>query len=1280
MRLFVGACVFANAMLLAMPSSPTVISGSGTFQTNADKLTISLSSDRSIIEWDSFSLGSGDIVLFNQPNSTSACLSRITGSAQSFINGKLSSNGGVYIINPQGVVIGPQGCVDTSSFLASTLDVSNSEFLAGSDMTFSGSSLEEVRNDGVITTVGDDAVLIGYRVINRGEISSTSTVALAAGKEVVYKPLDSERIFIAAAVDSPSGTGVDIQGKVHGNQAILKADGNIYALAINVTGYVEAVGTNSQDGNILLYSEDGTVRVEDHGFLNYVAKDAGSATVKVLGKHIELLDESYISSRCETGGGKIYIGGGVSGLDPEILNASTTTVTGGVRIDSSPQQIGNAGDVVIYSDDYTKYEGIVYARGGITAGNGGTVEVSGKVVLVMSGVADTLAINGQTGLLVIDPNNITISTAADTIGTACPTFSGGPATANLSTTTLRACLLVSNVLVTTSPGAGGSGDITIDSGPFIPFTSPGNDLTFFADRDILHSSGFFLFSDTVGTANVSFIAGRNLTFASTSLFIATGCASLNYIAGNSVIGGSLLISGTAASVDTPINNYTASTAGADITIESTGIGIITNGTAISVATTLTAGRDIILGNSCVNTGTGSFSLTSGRDLIVGQSASNARLGVLVGDVTATVGRDLIVEGGTGTNDFAQIGANLSTGVDSNLIFSVGGDVTVSAGVSPGTGNYAMIGHGGLSTVGGIFSGNIVFNSIGGDVTIMGGTLTDRFAQIGHRRGGAGAVTVTGNIQGSGPNGVVDIPGDLLVQAGPGTGSYALFGHGGEGAALSDTFTGNVGVRATNITVQGATASFVDAIAGIGYYARNTGGTFTILSPSTIRVISTNDMTAQADFGNAYIGTRIITSGAGSAAVSMPLVDIQSGNDLSLLGQNPHTGSDEVLCGVFVDSGTAESNLSITVANDFVQNTFSGGAGISPFTRVTNGIGTVDGYTQTITVGGNASLLAGNGIAIIEAIDTLIMSVGGDFTITPSSDASASILSKDSMNVTVGGLLALNGDSALLQAIIQNTTGTLSVSGGAIFTDTVGGIIENLGTGSSSVSATSSDLTLQNGAVITVGSDLAVSAARDVILVGALASSILTTSGDLSVIADRDISVGASTLIRNLGSGDLTLVVDNQAPTIPEIGDGSFILRNGGMVGRVGGGLLRIFTARRGQNTIRGSVNINGATFVPGGFGKNSPTEIWTTYFSSTLGGTPFTIFYKEPIAGLPIANFELFYMFDKYYPYRAWLWRACIFDGSGAGGPTPPETDKVPYVDDIDPDGGCLALPRRKYI
>ena len=160
-----------------LPQGGSVAAGSATInQPSASALTINQSSARAIINWNSFSVGQPNSVTFYQPNSSSATLNRVTGSTPSSIAGQLSGNGQIYLVNPNGIAITPSGTVTVGGgFVASTLDIGNTDFMAG-NLVFRGNGASgAVSNQGTINVgPGGFAALLGGSVSNTGTITMTS--------------------------------------------------------------------------------------------------------------------------------------------------------------------------------------------------------------------------------------------------------------------------------------------------------------------------------------------------------------------------------------------------------------------------------------------------------------------------------------------------------------------------------------------------------------------------------------------------------------------------------------------------------------------------------------------------------------------------------------------------------------------------------------------------------------------------------------------------------------------------------------------------------------------------------------------------------------------------------------------------------------------------------------------------------------------------------------------------------------------------------------------------
>ena len=132
--------------------------------------------DQAIVDWQSFSIGANESVRILQPGALSVLLNRVTGVDPSTILGSLEANGNVWLINPNGILFGPGSTVNVGGLVASTLDISNQDFLSGNyNFRLAGPDLGAVVNQGRIRiTDGGYAVLTGPSVLNEGTIVAKS--------------------------------------------------------------------------------------------------------------------------------------------------------------------------------------------------------------------------------------------------------------------------------------------------------------------------------------------------------------------------------------------------------------------------------------------------------------------------------------------------------------------------------------------------------------------------------------------------------------------------------------------------------------------------------------------------------------------------------------------------------------------------------------------------------------------------------------------------------------------------------------------------------------------------------------------------------------------------------------------------------------------------------------------------------------------------------------------------------------------------------------------------
>ena len=276
----------AAAAAPALPTGGAVAAGSASIASSGASMTVSQSTPKAIIDWSSFSIGQGGSVQFN--NGSGATLNRVTGTSGSAIDGLLSGTGSVYLINPNGVIVGKTGVVNVGgTFVASTLNTSDAGFLAGANLAFSGPSTAAVVNEGKVGSLGGDVVLVASTVSNNGSLSaSNGTVGLLAGQSVLLRDqaLDSGKFSVLVGGSSTSATN---SGLIEAANAELRANGgNIYALAGNTGGVIRATGVNQGQGHVWLVAEGGSLDVA--GTITARGPNGSGGTIETSGGDVKI--------------------------------------------------------------------------------------------------------------------------------------------------------------------------------------------------------------------------------------------------------------------------------------------------------------------------------------------------------------------------------------------------------------------------------------------------------------------------------------------------------------------------------------------------------------------------------------------------------------------------------------------------------------------------------------------------------------------------------------------------------------------------------------------------------------------------------------------------------------------------------------------------------------------------------------------------------------------------------------------------------------------------------
>ena len=304
----------------AMPQGEVIRSGKGEITRQDKDMTVNQDSKRLAIDWSGFDIANDERVTFRQPDKDSVALNRVVGDAASVIDGTLSGNGHVYVINPNGVLFGKNASVDVGSLVASTARISDSDMtnFANADgitMAIPEDSSAKVINAGTIRAEGGLVVLHAAEVENSGTITNPEgTTALAAARNLSLSADTAGKINFT--VDGALAKAKAL------NSGMLKADGgylvmtarsagDVMSTVVNNTGTMEAKTLRQNEkGEILLDGGDNGI-VELNGTLDASGMEAGQSagSIKAIGAETHVEDGATLHAIGAVDGGLIETSG-----------------------------------------------------------------------------------------------------------------------------------------------------------------------------------------------------------------------------------------------------------------------------------------------------------------------------------------------------------------------------------------------------------------------------------------------------------------------------------------------------------------------------------------------------------------------------------------------------------------------------------------------------------------------------------------------------------------------------------------------------------------------------------------------------------------------------------------------------------------------------------------------------------------------------------------------------------------------------------------------------------
>jgi len=710
--------------------------------------------------FEQFGLDSGQIANFLSNPTIQHIIGRVVGGDPSQINGLIQVMGGnsnLVLMNPAGWVLGSEAQINVpAAFTLTTAtgvgfengywfnglgenDYSN---LRGTPSQFAFDSMQpgSIINAGNLEVLeGQTLTLLGGTVVNTGEIRApggTITMAAVPGKNRVR--IRQSGHLLSLEIEAPR-----------------TVDGQLLSFTARDLPDLLTVGATDMETGLTV-DADGTVQLGESG--TRIPTTEGSAIasgnldvshsgvgkvggeVNILGQRVGVFGAT-VNASGTSGGGLVRVGGDYQGQGT-IPNASRTVVSADSRINADALVEGNGGQVIVWADEVTGFNGNISAGGGSISGNGGFVEVSGKKDVLFTGTVELSAEAGNAGTLLLDPENITIvngSEGADddqVTGDNQILLSENPGvTFTISETALEGLAASANVVLEAT------NDITIDNlldNELTFATGPGGSIRFTADADGDNVGAFSMDrTDAIrADARSVTVSGASLTIGMIDTATPFNLGNVNGFFNESVnINGApinLTATNGAISINGTDGNFN-SIAGRSITINTPG--------TLFVAGSLNARRDvsgsagdITIGNILVPT-----------SITVGDGISTRNLGMNTRNISSGAGGNINI---TTTGSLDVRGAfSRSTGLSARLTSSNDpGDLASIASEANGNGGTITItAGGGITTAAGIASDSLTSGNGGSiSLTSQGDIQVPYINAQGSSSGSGGTVEVTTN--------------------------------------------------------------------------------------------------------------------------------------------------------------------------------------------------------------------------------------------------------------------------------------------------------------------------------------------------------------------------------------------------------------------------------------------------------------------------------------------------------------------------------------------------------
>ena len=1022
----------------ALPQGGSINTGSTVIGVNGAQMVINQTTDKASINWQSFNVGTAASVNITQPSASSVLLNRVVGNDSSQILGKLTANGQLILLNPNGIVFGKDGSVTASTFTASTFGLTDTDFMDGFYKYKRNGSTAAVVNQGTIeTSAGGFVALIGATVTNDGTIRAPQgDVILAAAENVTL----------------PAGTNNGTVSVRMSKRVRLELDPAAINTAVN----------NTESGVIV--TEGGQVLLQAAALSTAVASVTHSGSID--------------TSAPQAGAVTVLAEGGVIKVDGRITANSNGSTNGSAN---------RGGDIIIGRDEETgALAKSTDASGALLSTSNGFIETSGEY-LTTTGIQ----IKAKDWLL--DPNNIEINatSAANTAGNSVVLASdivnalSGGANVVISTgtagSTNASATSTGSAVGITGTGTQGSGTIAVNTAiagasNAVIAGSANSSLTLSAASNItvgaeINTAGdVFLQSSGGMIRNTSAISGRNISIDNTggAINTATGGITAGTSASGASVNGVELKAAITASKN--LNVYGASSGANGILSQANLAAAYINATGKSTTGSVAFAWN---GGTISTTGTG------------GTSTASTVTGISNASTSASVGWAA----------FSMYSNSSATAANGTTLSLIGNAPTVAAGALVNQRGWRINSGVTLNTTGDI---SIIGSSSSSDGLLIGGTINNQASPSSKLtlQGTTSASSSAGlsgiNISGGAINGGSSTGAIKLIGTANNTSTttpdYAISFV--SGASMTGGSASSVTLQSTIGTINLNTTSAISAASG-NLIIQSSGNNISQAAGS----LSAKNITIDNTGGSIDATTGAITKGTGAAGSSSTI------SGINLLGTVTATGNIN-MAGYTTATAAGMHGVNIggatTTSGGYID--IQGGTSGSATATAASGVNIAAALTNTfadstITLSGSGINNNGNNYAVLIGADVGGVSSTSNLVIRSLNGTQIS----HSAGTLKGKNISIDNTGGTVSAGIISAPGVLTMNGGAgVRLNSTGGINASSGLNIFGKSTVASGVLVQE--TLTAGSDInVVGTAGGAATTGAyIASGISTTSGNIFI--------------------------------------------------------------------------------------------------------------------------------------------------------------------------------------